>query len=97
MSQSVIKSPDWEILAHLQQEVAGNVITKICAEEVNPEWHKLECVCEHCNTRRNRKSTYLVRNTKSGEVRQVGKTCLKEYTGIYPLSASRNWKKLSGY
>lgn len=96
VSQSVIKSPNWEILANIQQEVNGNVVTKICANEINPEWHNLECVCEHCNTRRNRKSTYLVKNTKSGEIRQVGKTCLQEYTGIYPYF-TLGWADLLKY
>lgn len=37
--------------------------------------------CQHCNTvRRNRRYTYLVRNTE-GETAQVGSTCLKDFLG----------------
>lgn len=37
--------------------------------------------CEHCNTvRANRRYTYLVRH-ESGETRQVGSTCIKDFTG----------------
>lgn len=38
--------------------------------------------CAHCNlTRINRVYTYLVRNTETYEALQVGKTCMKDFTG----------------
>ncbi|MGO2933161.1 hypothetical protein [Microbacterium sp.] len=38
--------------------------------------------CEHCNTvRANRRYTYLVRHAETGETRQVGSTCIKDFTG----------------
>ena len=35
-------------------------------------------ICEHCNTNRKRKYTYLVE--KDGEIKQIGKTCMNLYT-----------------
>ena len=37
-------------------------------------------ICEHCGKIRNRKDTYLIYNEDSGEFKQVGSTCLLEYT-----------------
>jgi len=37
-------------------------------------------ICEHCGKIRNRKDTYLIYNIDSGEFKQVGSTCLLEYT-----------------
>lgn len=38
--------------------------------------------CDHCgNIRKTRRHTYLVRNDETGEIRQVGKTCLKDFLG----------------
>lgn len=37
--------------------------------------------CEHCKAARARKYTYLVRNVETGEARQVGSTCVKDFTG----------------
>jgi hypothetical protein len=37
--------------------------------------------CDHCQTLRRRNHTYLVWNQQSGEIRQVGKSCLRDYTG----------------
>jgi hypothetical protein len=38
-------------------------------------------LCEHCNTRRIRKDTYLVMNEDSGEFKQVGSSCLRDFLG----------------
>lgn len=38
--------------------------------------------CAHCNVQRaNRRYTYLVRHTETGEAVQVGSTCIKDFTG----------------
>jgi hypothetical protein len=37
--------------------------------------------CEHCKMNRRRNDTYLVRKV-GGSVKQVGSTCLKDYTGL---------------
>lgn len=37
--------------------------------------------CDHCQTNRRRIHTYLVRNVETGESKQVGKTCLKDFLG----------------
>jgi hypothetical protein len=36
--------------------------------------------CDHCNARRNRKETFIVRN-EEGSYYVVGRTCLKDFTG----------------
>lgn len=37
--------------------------------------------CEHCHIRRDRTDTYLVYNEDTDDFKQVGRTCLKGYTG----------------
>lgn len=37
--------------------------------------------CEHCNTTRARRHTYLVRNIETDTVRQVGSSCIRDFTG----------------
>jgi hypothetical protein len=37
--------------------------------------------CEHCGLRRRRTRTYVVVHTDSGEVRQVGSACLRDFLG----------------
>ena len=38
-------------------------------------------ICEHCGLRRRRTRTYVVVHTDSGEVRQVGSGCLRDFLG----------------
>lgn len=37
--------------------------------------------CGHCNTVRNRRKAYLVRNVETGEQVQVGSSCIKDFLG----------------
>jgi hypothetical protein len=37
--------------------------------------------CDHCGINRQRKHTYLVQSTETGEVKNVGSTCLKDFLG----------------
>ena len=37
--------------------------------------------CDHCSTNRSRKVVFIIFNQNSGEVKQVGKACLKDFTG----------------
>lgn len=37
--------------------------------------------CDHCHTARHRSATYLIENDDTGEIKQVGKNCLKDFLG----------------
>jgi hypothetical protein len=37
--------------------------------------------CDHCNSKRFRKKTYILENSETGEIRQVGSTCVKDFLG----------------
>lgn len=72
---------DWEFIAVVAHEQAGNIIRQFNTNiEVPEKYYTSEPVCEHCNTKRRRKDTYLIHNTTTGEWKQVGKTCLNEFT-----------------
>ena len=71
----------WQLIAKIQHELNGNIITKINIETEIPEkYYYTEPFCEHCNTSRDRKCTYLIRNIETGEFKQVGSACLMDYT-----------------
>lgn len=50
-------------------------------EETNPEWWTADSTCKHCNRKRSRNKTVILKNT-TGQYTQVGTTCIKDYTGI---------------
>lgn len=83
-------------------------------EEVPKEfWSATMNNCDHCSTKRMRKNLVILRNRETGEIVQVGKTCLKEYiqsleeeiekiyraTALYEFieSFSREYSPSSGY
>ena len=76
-----LKHENWEFVATIDHHKEGNIIRKFNTELVVPEKYKT-CgpTCEHCNKIRSRKDTYLIYNTETDEFKQVGKSCMKEYT-----------------
>lgn len=71
----------WTFVAAVDAAPAGAVIrTAPSAPEIPPA-SITPGLCEHCGTSRSRKHTYLVRSEETGEVKQVGKTCMKDFLG----------------
>lgn len=72
---------NWEFVASVEHTENGNVFSGILGIEVPERYYNSQPICEHCNTNRYRKYTYIIRNRETNEFRQVGKACLKDYTG----------------
>ena len=45
--------------------------------------------CDHCHAPRHRKNVYLISNDETGEVQQVGSTCVRDYIGWDPSKIAR--------
>lgn len=75
------KVNDWEFIGVIEFYPEGNVIRTHKEVSIPEKYKTSNPYCEHCKTNRKRKDCYLVMNTKTGEFKQVGKTCLKDYTG----------------
>lgn len=78
---------DWTFVATVEHTKEGNIFTKALLDVEIPEryWNS-KPVCEHCNSNRERKNTCIVMNTKTGEFKQVGNSCLMDFT--HGMSAS---------
>lgn len=74
---------NWRFVAIIEQGNDGNIIKSIDSKYENqiPSLYKAsKLMCEHCNQVRNRKDTYLLFNELTREFKQVGKSCLKEFS-----------------
>lgn len=72
---------DWELIAYTEHTEKGNIYSKVNTEvEIPTRYRATDCFCEHCKTRRARKNTCIIRNIKTDEFKQVGNTCLKDFT-----------------
>jgi hypothetical protein len=74
---------DWKFVASVEHTEKGNVFKKsieVCDVEIPSKYYDTMPVCEHCKSNRYRKYTYIIQNITSGEFKQVGKSCLKDFT-----------------
>lgn len=73
----------WQFAGTIEFTELGNIIrlADSCFEgKVPVKYLHTPKICEHCGKIRNRKDTYLIYNTDSNEFKQVGSTCLLDYT-----------------
>ena len=73
---------DWTVLAQIEHTEAGNIVRTINSEAGELERFR-ECDplnCDHCGYRRHRKNSYVIRSA-DGDEKQVGSTCLTDFTG----------------
>lgn len=76
----------WQVVASIEHLAGGNVVTTFSGAS-DPAWFTVSGRCDHCGTNRVRKYTFIVRND-GGEYKQVGKSCLKDFTGISPADCA---------
>nr|DAW81203.1 MAG TPA: hypothetical protein [Caudoviricetes sp.] len=81
------KVDGWEFIGTIEHTPNGNILRGMNPDKAIPERYRCsKPYCEHCNTNRLRKDTYVIFNEESKEYKQVGKSCLKDFTN--GLSAS---------
>ena len=71
----------WRFAASLDFTDQGNIISSVGGLEIPQRYYSCAPWCEHCKTARDRRHSYIVYNEESGEFKQVGKACLKDFTG----------------
>lgn len=75
----------WEFLATLEHKQAGTILRTVptaeVAEGLLDPYRSAGANCDHCKRQRRRKDTYVVRHVETGQVLQVGRTCLRDFTG----------------
>jgi len=81
--EGFVKANGWRVLARIEHGDAGNIVTGFMGAEIDPAWYTVASRCDHCGTNRARSVTFMVEH-ENGERRQVGRSCLKDYTGISP-------------
>lgn len=82
------KLGDYSFVASFEwvDEAKENLIKKASEDIYVPAEYKTRRACDHCGTNRYRKSTVLLKSNETGEYVQVGKSCLKDYTGVNMIS-----------
>ena len=50
--------------------------------EIPEKYHNDDFICEHCNNHRKRNKVIILKHKETGEEKQVGNTCLKDFVGV---------------
>lgn len=78
--QQPVLDGNWRVLSKLEHTPAGNLMLGYSSDELGDEYRTVEAACHHCNTRRNRKYTFVVENNE-GKRMQVASSCIADFTG----------------
>ena len=71
----------YEVLAVKKIEGKHATLFGFGVSEIPKEfWDAEKTHCDHCGTNRSRKNLAIIRNVTTGEILQVGKSCLQDYT-----------------
>lgn len=68
------------VIDHMDEMNVIHLIDQTNHPNVPERFYHSDATCDHCNTKRRRKSTIIIYHPDHG-YKQVGKTCLKDYTG----------------
>ena len=85
--EQLIKANGWTVRAKIEHGENGNIVSCFGGWQADAEWYTAAARCDHCGTNRFRSVTFICEN-EAGELKQVGRTCLKDYTGISPATAA---------
>lgn len=83
LESDLIRMDGYEVLAKVEHLDLGNIVTPLNGSDVAEKWRKADCTCQHCNSKRDRRITFVVRG-KDGIEKQIGRSCIKDYCGIDP-------------
>jgi len=70
----------WTFIAQLAHGEQGNIVRNLSGDPLPESYRTAPADCDHCHTNRARNETYILRN-ESSEYKQVGSSCLKDFTG----------------
>lgn len=72
----------WQFIATLDWDEHAGLIVRAMPGAAQVEREGLrKGWCDHCKTTRTRRVTYVVRDTNNGQQLQVGRSCIKDFTG----------------
>lgn len=72
----------YEFIANVEHTNEGNIINispNSSVKSLPNEFRHAGATCDHCHTKRDRNNTFVLKDTKTGEFKRVGRNCLKNF------------------
>lgn len=76
----------WRFIGSIQHKGdAGNVLANAPGQKIPTGYHAaVNTNCDHCHIKQDRHETYILQNEATGEYKQVGGSCLRDFLGLDP-------------
>jgi hypothetical protein len=91
LSHPLIKLGDWLVVGKLEYTEGGNLVFCVTGEDADAAAVKARglkpLTCEHCGMARKRSGAFVLRSMKGEGYKEVGSSCLRDFTGIDPATA----------
>lgn len=89
--------PGWELIATIEHNAdIGNIIRTAPEKECPKEYWDSNPVCDHCQTKRPRKTTIILKSTDTGEFKQIGSNCCSDFLPGISAQQVAEWLKFCG-
>jgi|HigsolmetaAR203D_1030402.scaffolds.fasta_scaffold03102_7 hypothetical protein len=97
LNVDVPKLDGWKFVAKIDHSLdIGNVVRKVPnVDVVIPDVYRTRTYCDHCNSARFRRNTYICFNEETNEFKQVGSTCVADFLGHDVYKIARRAELLS--
>ncbi len=85
----VVQANGWDFVASVEHTEAGNAVKSTPGGrevEIPIRFREGGPLCEHCNTSRRRKDSFICHNDETDEFKQVGRNCLADFLGRDPAN-----------
>lgn len=83
----------WSFVARIDHsQEAGNVVRVVPGQDLPQGYRDAEPQCVHCGYKRRRRDTFVLRCDDGGEHKQIGSSCLRDFTGHRDAN---KWAKLA--
>lgn len=85
----------WRFVATVDHTDNGNIIRSLVDDvDVPDRYYTCGPECEHCKSKRHRKDTYIIYNQETKEFKQVGSSCLCDFTHGFSAEAAAQYISL---
>jgi hypothetical protein len=86
ISTPLLRAGDYELVAKVEGTPNGNFVDTVPGVEFDDgdllQFRTADSYCDHCKTARKRKHVFVVRDVNTGNLVQVGRSCLQDFLGI---------------
>lgn len=82
----------WEIIAYTELVNSSNVVSRFGSgldESIDLKEYRDRVECDHCKSNVRRYYTYILKSVETGELKQVGTECVKDFIGHDPKGVLR--------